>query len=300
MLTVIIASYNHEKYIEECLYNASLIKVDNKKIVIIDDGSTDRTPQIVKQFIAAHKLENEIELIEKPNGGLISSLIIAVKIISTPYVYFSASDDIPVSSGIEQLIKQLEKDREASFIIGGAFNLFDNGRKIPTYTKEHNRFFLLDFEQQQKHLYLNYPHPILFQSSVFRTSVIRAVGGWDQDVQLDDYSMFIKLFEYNFERRIKTPFYPETICAIYRHHDSNSYKNTLRQFQMVTQALMKYAPPQYLKEAISNVASSYLLTSLRMGNFASVVAIFKLINKQHLGFVFLSGIRKVINKVFNI
>ena len=68
-VTVLIDTYNHERFIERAI--ASVLEqdmpMDGVEILVVDDGSTDRTPEIVRRF------EPRVRLIRKPNGGQASA-----------------------------------------------------------------------------------------------------------------------------------------------------------------------------------------------------------------------------------
>lgn len=257
LLTIIIPSYNHEQYIKECLEQVVMINIQ-KKIIIIDDGSTDKTAEVIKIFINNYQNEN-IEFIEKENSGLISSLNMGLELCNTKYIYFIASDDIPKPDGIKQAIIFLEKNESIDFFIGGGENFFENGEKTKVYTQKHKDFFSLDFESRYNQIFLNYPSPILIQSTIFKKNILNQVGRWDKEILLDDYAMFIKLLT---SKNNKFVFEPLIEIVFYRHHGINSYKNVSRQFMMVKQVLEKLAPNYLKNKAIGNSLGYYLLKSL--------------------------------------
>lgn len=257
LLTIIIPSYNHEQYIKECLEQVIIIDIQ-KKIIIIDDGSTDKTAEVIKIFINNHHNEN-IEFIEKENSGLISSLNMGLELCNTKYIYFIASDDIPNPDGIKQALSFLEKNESIDFFIGGGENFFDNGEKTKIYTQKHKEFFSLDFESRYNQIFLNYPSPLLLQSCIFKTQILKDVGGWDKDLIWDDYPMFVKLLT---NKNINFVFDPSIKTVFYRHHGVNTYKNIEKQFMMVNQALEKLAPNDLKNKAIGNSLGYYLLKSL--------------------------------------
>ncbi|MFX4276705.1 glycosyltransferase family 2 protein [Aliarcobacter butzleri] len=262
LLTIIIPSYNHEQYIKECLNQ--VIKIDiQKRIIIIDDGSTDKTAEVIKTFINNYQNEN-IQFIEKENSGLISSLNIGLELCNTKYIYFIASDDIPNPDGIQQALSFLEQNENIDFFIGGGENFFENGEKTKVYTKKHDEFFSANFEKRYEKIFLDYPSPLLLQSTVFRTQILKDVGGWDRDLIWDDYPMFVKLLT---NKNINFVFEPSIETVFYRHHGVNTYKNIEKQFMMVKQALEKLAPNDLKNRAIGNSLGYYLLKSLLNSDF---------------------------------
>ena len=90
-LTVVIPAYNVEKYISMCL--DSLLKsegIENCEIIIVNDGSTDKTSEIAGKYAAAH---SNIRVINKENEGPSATRNTGLKEASGKYVFFCDSDD---------------------------------------------------------------------------------------------------------------------------------------------------------------------------------------------------------------
>src|SRR3989344_1056575 len=70
-LSIIIPAYNEEKTMREVLEIVSKVKLTiGKEIIIMDDGSTDKTADVIKEFISSTKKKDfEINLFQKKNGG---------------------------------------------------------------------------------------------------------------------------------------------------------------------------------------------------------------------------------------
>jgi glycosyltransferase involved in cell wall biosynthesis len=264
-LTIIIPSYNHEQYIVDCLTTVSNISLD-KIVYIIDDGSTDNTVSVARKFIHENSLGGVFKIIEKKNGGLNSSLQIAVTLLNTEYCYFTASDDMVKPDNFVKLFLELVNIKDADFIIGGADNFNEFGEKSFVYSKFHKRFFELNNGMLFKEIFFDYPHPILIQSTIFKSALIHRIGGWDREVRLDDYALWIKIFIDLINSNKKVLFKPTINIADYRHHSSNSYKNTIRQFELVAETLCFYCPKRYINSAIANALAYYTLSCIKKAN----------------------------------
>lgn len=269
LITVLIGCYNHGKYIEQCLTALLGLELE-KKILIIDDGSTDNTVFVVNKFISEHTEEN-IELIQKPNSGVVSSINLGLSIINSKYFYPIASDDIPKVDGIKKVVEYLEQNENIDFFIGGGENFFEDGKKTKVYTKKHDEFFSANFEKRYEKIFLDYPSPLLLQSTVFRTQILKDVGGWDRDLIWDDYPMFVKLLT---NKNINFMFDPSIETVFYRHHGVNTYKNIEKQFMMVKQALEKLAPNDLKNKAIGNALGYYILKAILQANFKLSLKLF--------------------------
>ncbi|WP_423792568.1 glycosyltransferase family 2 protein [Methanocaldococcus indicus] len=78
-VSIVIPAYNEEKTIEKILKKILDVKLPlEKEIIIVNDGSTDKTKDIVEEFIKKHPNEN-IKLINKENGGKGSALKVGIK-----------------------------------------------------------------------------------------------------------------------------------------------------------------------------------------------------------------------------
>jgi glycosyltransferase involved in cell wall biosynthesis len=88
-ISVLIDTYNHERFIEKSI-NSVLeqgFPVTGREIIVVDDGSTDRTPQIVKRF------EAHLQYIRKENGGQASAFNVGIPECWGEIIAFLDGDD---------------------------------------------------------------------------------------------------------------------------------------------------------------------------------------------------------------
>lgn len=69
-LSIIVTIYNIENYIEKCLESLTKNNIETIEIICVDDGSTDRSKNILKKYKARDK---RIKILEKQNGGISSA-----------------------------------------------------------------------------------------------------------------------------------------------------------------------------------------------------------------------------------
>lgn len=270
MLTIIIPSYNHKDYVLDCVRAALQVQVVGRKIIIIDDGSTDGTEQVVESFISETH-GKDITFIRKPNSGLVSSLNLGLQLADTEYLYLVASDDLPNFSGIQNCIDELELRPGCAFCIGGGEVFYEGGRgRKNIYGERQEKFLALEEERRKKAMFMDYPSPILLQSCVFRLKSLVEVGGWNPDIMLDDYSMFIQLLTQYPTREKDFIYRPDFNVVGYRQHEQNNFRNVCRQFFMVQQVIMLLAPSSIKAKAEGKALASYLLTALRIRNYGAV------------------------------
>ena len=105
-ITVIIPVYNVEDYIEECIESVINQTYTNLEIILVDDGSTDKSGYICNKF---QDRDERIKVIHKLNGGLSDARNAGLKKATGEYVQFIDGDDYIDSDMIETLYNTIEK-----------------------------------------------------------------------------------------------------------------------------------------------------------------------------------------------
>ncbi len=106
-ISVIIPVYNVEKYLEECVNSVLAQTYKNIEIILVDDGSTDSSGAMCDSFAEQH---NHIKSFHKSNGGQSTARNMGLDVARGKYIYFLDSDDIIVSTALEQLCIIAETD----------------------------------------------------------------------------------------------------------------------------------------------------------------------------------------------
>ncbi len=138
MISVIVPVYNTEKYIDECVESIVNQTYNNLEIILVDDGSTDSSPQMCDKW--AEK-DSRIKVIHKENGGTSTAKNLALNVASGDYVGFIDSDDFIDKDMFEMLISNaLEYSAEISRC---SYRFYEDGKfvdsneekdEITTYT----------------------------------------------------------------------------------------------------------------------------------------------------------------------
>ena len=106
-LSVIIPVYNVEKYLKECLDSITRQTVKDIEIICVDDGSTDNSPDILKEY---QKKDSRIKIITKENGGQASARNLGIKEAQGEYIAFIDSDDFIEEEMLEKLYTKANDD----------------------------------------------------------------------------------------------------------------------------------------------------------------------------------------------
>ncbi len=268
ILSVIIPSYQHRDYVLSCLAAAVAIPVAEKEIMVIDDGSRDGSPELIKQWLAAQPDGHGVTFVQHENRGLVRVLNEGLRLARGRYVYMVASDDIPLGAGIAALLARMEGEPAAGFAMGNARAFLDGGgEEWPTCGAAHRRFFELPAAQRANAVFLNYPVPLLVQSTLFRRDALSGIGGWDEGLAWDDYPTFVKLLKAL--PRLGTDFlYVPELCLVrYRQHANNTYRQLEKQVGMIVQAMDMLCPEPIRNKAVARIYVKFTFSALKTRQF---------------------------------
>lgn len=99
-ISVIIPVYNEEKYLSQCIESILNQSKQNIEIVIVNDGSTDKTLEVIKSYAETN---NNVVYIDKINGGVVSARIEGLKKASGKYIGWVDADDFVKRDMFEKL-----------------------------------------------------------------------------------------------------------------------------------------------------------------------------------------------------
>lgn len=147
LVSIIIPVYNAGKYLFDCLNSVIAQSYKNIEIIIINDGSTDDSGKVSKEFC---QIDKRIRLIDQDNNGAAKSRNLGIKESCGKYIVFVDADDVIESQYVEKLVSSIIKyDVDISicgFVHGGISNkivtikkdkvgvLYDDYAELPTNT----------------------------------------------------------------------------------------------------------------------------------------------------------------------
>lgn len=123
VVTVVLPVYNVEKYLERCLKSIANQTYRNLEIIIVDDGSTDRCPEICDEW---EKKDNRIKVVHKENAGLGFARNTGIENATGEYICFFDSDDYIDLNTIEKIYELAEKEK-ADIVTFGFCNVNKDG-----------------------------------------------------------------------------------------------------------------------------------------------------------------------------
>lgn len=131
-LTVVVPVYNVEKYLEKCVESILSQTLPVDEIILVDDGSKDKSGEIADEYAA--KYEN-VKVIHQKNGGLSAARNTGIDAATKEYIAFVDSDDYIDTTMYEDLMGRLKKEK-ADISIGGVWYEQEDGEKYSPYAPD--------------------------------------------------------------------------------------------------------------------------------------------------------------------
>ncbi len=137
LISVIVPVYNVEKYIDKCLNSIMKQSYKNIEIILVDDGSTDKSGKICEEYA---KLDNRIKVVHKKNEGLGLARNSGLEISSGKYIAFIDSDDFISENMIEKLVEEI-LNYNVDTVYCGFYEYYDSNLLLPKPCYYSNKIF---------------------------------------------------------------------------------------------------------------------------------------------------------------
>lgn len=221
IVSIITPTYNHEKFIAQCIESVLSQTYPHWEQIIIDDGSNDRTKEIISQY-----KDGRVKYIRQENKGiwrLSEAYNKALQLSRGEYIAILEGDDFWPQDKLEIQIRKFTSD-DTVLSWGRAKNVDINGNQLEILPKEVKSFMGLSREQTLGQLLLrDAMHPC---TVICRKSALQSIGGFKQakDMPYVDYPTWLEL-------SLIGDFLPiDDILGCYRRHDtqiSSSMKSSM-------------------------------------------------------------------------
>ncbi|HNW26158.1 MAG TPA: glycosyltransferase [Candidatus Gastranaerophilaceae bacterium] len=133
-VSVITASYNYAEFLKEAVESVIAQTYTNWELIVVDDGSTDNSVEVIKEFCARDERIKFFRHLEGENRGLKETLILGIEKATGDYIAFLESDDIWEQNCLEEKIKVAAQYPEAKIIFSDV-DLFGNEEIIEDYAR---------------------------------------------------------------------------------------------------------------------------------------------------------------------
>ncbi len=168
-ISLIIPCYNQEEYIERCLKSVIKQSFQNWEAILVDDGSTDNTAEILLNFC---KTDHRFHYHLKTNGGLSSARNSGLQMASGEYLFFLDSDDTLSNNDVLQNLINAA-DSETEIVFGNVNNEFEDGKIVPAKFSEKLHSITVFNGEEVFKAYLEEKIPAVVWNKLYLTSFVK-------------------------------------------------------------------------------------------------------------------------------
>ncbi len=177
LVSAIIPNYNYGGYVAEAIHSVLGQTYSNIEVIVVDDGSTDNSIEVLKQFDA------DLMLIRQSNQGVVIARGNGAKAAAGEYIFFLDADDVIHPTYVEKLVA-------ATRTSGAAFAYCDF-----EYFGLQNQIVRSCPWNKRKLLYRNY----IIAAALIERKAFDAVGGFsievNQKASFEDWDLWLSLVE---------------------------------------------------------------------------------------------------------
>ncbi len=240
-ISVIIPAYNAEKTIQETIESVLNQTFQDFELIVINDGSTDRTLEIVSSFT-----DSRLQVFSFPNSGPQKSRNRGISLATGEYLSFIDADDLWTPDKLERQLQALQEHPEAAVVYSWTDYIDESGERLPgghhyKFTNDvYERLLLGDFIGSGS-------NPLI------RKEAFLAVGTFDESLEGgQDWEMWIRLAsKYQFTV-VKAP------QVLYRQSPQSWSSNLDRQVRGYNQVIEKSlaAAPEHIQNLKSQIMAN--------------------------------------------
>lgn len=191
LISIIIPAYNAAKYLPDAIRSALDQTYQHIEIIVVDDGSTDNTRQVVE----ASRANLRIRFIQQPNLGLASARNTGIRAAQGTLIHLLDADDVLLSACLEKAVPLFSRGAELVFSAHEIRN-----EDLTTSLALHTPVFAYPYDYQQPiNSILNYSlnhltGPFVPSAVTFRRALWEAVGGFDERLRAcEDWHFWFRL-----------------------------------------------------------------------------------------------------------
>ena len=239
-VSVIIPAYNGDRYIGDALESVLAQTYPHYEIIVVDDGSTDNTSQIVQAY------GDRVNYIYQENQGVAAARNQGIRVSTGEYIAFLDQDDFFLANKLSEQVSCLKSHPDAGIIHSGWQRVNYYGEILGKVEPWHQAP-ILDLEQWL------WWKPVLLSAMMFQRQWLEKVQGLDsQFKQVCDLDLAWRLTLMG----CKTIWLKQvTVC--YREHDRNDSLNTPVQAQETVAVLDKFFASRQIPERIRIMEASF-------------------------------------------
>ncbi len=204
-VSVIITTYNHAHYLPQSINSVLQQDYQNKEVIVVDDGSTDNTKEVVSQY-------SQVKYVHQSNQGLSAARNTGILYSTGDYLVFLDADDWFLEGAFTQSVAVLEAQPQAAFVYGKHIKLNEKNEVVNIHEKQ-------DIAEDHYRYLLRYNFIAMHATVFYRRWVFNNIR-YDPSLKAcEDYDIYLKI------TRDHPVVYHNHLVAAYRKHSESMSGN---------------------------------------------------------------------------
>lgn len=257
-VSVLIPAYNHERYIADTVQSIWDQSYPNLEIVAVDDVSSDDTFAVLRELSEGSPIPMTVTR-NAVNRGPAFTLNQAASLASGDLFILFSSDDLLPPDRLERQVTFLESNPSIMILYGNGRGFDDRSNQRLGVCHPPEVIKLLAKTAEQIYLYLiTNKNCIFVHTALMRRSLFEAVGGYDETMLAEDWTLNVRIFKYLAYFRQKHHAFQNDHVFEYRLHEGQNFRNDERQLESKWRVIEHYTPDGLKFQASNNIILEHL------------------------------------------
>jgi glycosyltransferase involved in cell wall biosynthesis len=255
-VSVVIPAYNGDRYLGAAIDSVLGQTYQDYEIIVVDDGSTDNTAQVVKQY--SKNYGKTVRYLSQTNQGVAASRNLGLAAAMGDYIAFLDQDDLFLSDKLSSQVALLDRNNQLGMVNSG-WQIYRQG--FPEVNRQAEIEAAVKPWQQIPQLTatnLIIWKPVFLGAMLFRRNWLERAGGFNTTLeQTPDVDLVMRL------AKIGCPAaWVEQVTVKYRQHETNASHDALRQAQELNQITVDFFTQSGLAPEIKTLEAQSRYQSL--------------------------------------
>lgn len=280
-VSVIVISYNHAKFIEECINSILNQSYQDVEIIIVDNNSSDNTIKILDAYLKHEKIR---VISFSSNRGIVGGINEGLKYVKGEFVTFFASDDIMMSDRFDRQVNFMDQTPDAAGCFGNMLRINEDGSinskgMLPIVKSK--EWILDDILYKRVCLYS--------PSQLYRTEIIfKAITAFPDHIKIEDIWLYHKLLSKGF-KLYTIPY----LLTLYRVHSTNTHTKFKMMMHEKINILNEYQNCAYYKKAMSFIYLEHFSNFCSSDKIEAVKLLPKVVTRLNSKYLYIGLLRLV-------
>lgn len=188
LVSVVMPAYNAERYLTESLDSVLAQTLQNFELIVVDDGSTDKTLEILKSY---QNRDDRVRVISRPNTGIVGALNDGLAAAKGEFIARLDADDIAFPERFSKQVAYLNEHPDC--VVVGSYVLLIDSEGSPISEAE---VMITHKEIDENHINGS-PWQIYHTAVLMRRSIAEKIGGYREGyTAAEDVDFFMRMVEH--------------------------------------------------------------------------------------------------------